>query len=165
MFSFEYTIELNEHGRPYIVASPKTKKELDFLEHKFMGLELARALVLNTIHSHVENPEKFQMNESELDRLKNLNNELLKICDIFAHAIKDQMEVMEVASNYQNPQVYDMQVLNDEELHALNYNGIIYGELILKRVEGLKVKVLSSKKIYALRGGIDNINWIDVTNE
>lgn len=165
MFSFEYEIELNQHGRPTITPSEKTDKEMDFIEHKFMGLELARAIVTNTLSSHEENPNKFKLTASDIGRLKNFEDELLRICDIFALAIKDQMEILELSNTYLKPQVYDMQVSMPDEVLALNYNGIIYGDLILKRVEGLRVKVLSSKRIYELRGGIDNHNWKDVTNE
>jgi len=59
MFSFEYSIELNPHGRPVITPSEKTDQELDFIEHKFMALELARTIITNTISSDYDDPKKY----------------------------------------------------------------------------------------------------------
>lgn len=165
MFSFEYKIDLNEYGRPIITPSEKTDKELDFIEHKFMALELARAIVTNTISAHEENPIKRPLEQSDLTVLVGVRKDLEKICDIYATAIKDQMSLMNDVTTLIAPQKYDLQVDTLHELYKLNYNGIIYNNEIYKRVIGLRVKVLSTKQIYELRDGIDNANWIDVTAE
>jgi hypothetical protein len=165
MFSFEYSIELNPHGRPVITPTEKTDKELDFIEHKFMALELARTIITNTIDNHDENPEKYSLQPSDLAGLLAAKSDIEKICDIFANAIKNQMNLMDDANAILNPQTYNLQVKTMKDLYSLNYNGIIYDTTIFKRVEGLRVKVLADMRIYELRGGIDNNNWIDVTNE
>lgn len=165
MFTFEYTIELNDYGRPVIAPSKNTDKELDFIEHKFMALELARAIVTNTISTHEENPLKYSLQESDLKELKTVRSDLEKICDIFATAIKDQMKLMGDADQLLKPQIYDIQVDTLFEMYNLNYNGIFYNDQIFKRVEGLKVKVLSVKRIFELKGGIDNEHWTDITDQ
>jgi hypothetical protein len=165
MFSFEYKIDLNEYGRPIITPSEKTDKELDFIEHKFMALELARAIVTNTISSHEENPIKRPLEPTDLTVLVGVRKELEKICDIYATAIKDQMSLMNDVNTLISPQKYDVQVDTLDEMHKLNYNGIIYNGEIFKRHIGLRVRILSTKQIFELRDGIDNTNWIDVTAE
>lgn len=165
MFNFEYTIELNEYGRPVIVPSKNTDKELDFTEHKFMALELARAIVTNTLSSHEQDPIKRPLQPTDISSLRHVCANLEKICDIFAVAIKDQMKLMDDTNELLNPQKYDIQVDTSDDMFKLNYNGIIYGDEIFKRVEGLRVKVLTTQQIYELRNGIDNEHWIDVTKE
>jgi len=165
MFSFEYSIELNLHGRPIIIPSEKTDKELDFIEHKFMALEITRAIITNTLDDYNENPEKHPLQPSDLTNLLAAKSNIEKICDIFADAIKNQFDLMDDANAILNPQTYNLQVKTMNDLYSLNYNGIIYETTIFKRVEGLRVKVLADMRIYELRGGIDNNNWIDVTNE
>lgn len=157
MFSFEFDIELNKGGRPVIEPNEKTSKEMDSLEFKFMGLEITRAV----LHGVLDTTK-----DKESEKYKELlatTEHLYKICDIFAKAIKDQMDILKIAEKYTSSQKYDLQVKTMEELHNLNYNGIIYGDELFFRVEGLKVKVLESKKIYELQNGIDNNNWTDIT--
>lgn len=165
MFNFKYKIELNEHGRPIISPSKRTNKELDFIEHKFLGIELARTIITNTILSHEKSPLKYKLSEEDLLGLRSVKIDLEKIADIFATAIKGQMILMNEATELLNPQKYNVQVDTLYEMYNLNYHGIIYGDEIFKREEGLRVKVLSVNKIYELRGGIDNNKWIDVTGE
>lgn len=165
MFSFEYTIGLNPYERPIIVPSKKTDKELDCAEHKFMGLELARTIIENAIISHEKNPEKRPLPQDEYVRLKNVLSELERICDVFALSIKDQMKLLNDANSLISPQKYDLQVDNIEELHNLNYNGIIYGDLVFRREEGLRVMLLNTKEIFELKGGIDNIHWVNSTGK
>ena len=165
MFSFEYLIELNEHGRPVIQPTKKTDQELDFIEHKFMALELARAIVTNTLSSHEQDPIKRPLQPTDISSLRHVCADLEKICDIFALAIKDQMKLMDDTNELLNPQKYDIQVDTLDEIYNLNYNGIIYENQIFKRTIGLRVKVLTTQQIYELRNGIDNEHWIDVTKE
>src|SRR5258706_4132150 len=153
MFSFEYLVELNEHGRPIIQPSKKTDKELDFIEHKFMALELARAIVTNTLSSHEQDPIKRPLQPTDISSLRHVCADLEKICDIFALAIKDQMKLMDDTNELLNPQKYDIQVDTLDEIYNLNYNGIIYENQIFKRTIGLRVKVLTTQQIYELRNG------------
>jgi len=165
MFTFEYTIGVNEYGRPYVAPSKKTDKELDLIEHKFMGLELARTLITNTLISHTVDPIKRPLPAEEYERLKVVKLELDRICDIFASTIKEQMKLLNDTNVLLNPQIYDIQVDTVNELHGLNYNGIIYGDEIFVRKEGLRVLVIENGKIYELKDGIDNEHWYDTTGK
>lgn len=158
MFSFEFEIELNAEGRPIVVPNKEVIKTLDAVELKFMGLEIARA----TLDSIVTNPKLAE--SSSFDSLVQATVEVHRICDMFAKAVKDQMDVLKIVDKYTSAQKYDLQVDTMNDLHNLNYNGIIYADEIFKRVIGLKVKVLENKKIYELQNGIDNDNWTDITN-
>jgi hypothetical protein len=53
-------------------------------------------------------------------------------------------------------------VENIEERNNLNYEGIVRGDKILKRQEGLRVLVQNEMKIYELKDGIDNENWTEL---
>lgn len=165
MFSFEYSIELNPYERPIIVPSKKTDKELDFIEHKFMCLELARTIIENAIILHEKNPEKRPLPQDEYDRLKSVLSELERICDVFAISIKNQMNLLNDANTLLSPKKYDLQVDSIEELYNLNYNGIIYGDLVFRREEGLRVMLLNTNQIFELKGGIDNIHWVNSTGK
>jgi hypothetical protein len=155
MYSFEFSIEVNEFGRPVIVPSKKSMKELDLLENKFMCLELSRSLLEQTIVNHSKRP----LPKDEIERIKYVHLELQAMSDIFALAIKEQMQVMNNVETLLNPPIYDLQVDTLNDLHNLNYNGIIYGEQIFQRKEGLRVMVIEDKKVYELKGGIDNEHW------
>jgi hypothetical protein len=158
MFSFEFEIELNEQGRPIIVPNKDVVKTLDAVELKFMGLEIARAVLDGVI-------DKTKKRDTEsFKTLVEADVELHRICDIFAKAVKDQMDVLKIIDKYTSAQKYDLQVDTMDDLYNLNYNGIIYADEIFKREIGLKVKVLQEKKIYELQNGIDNNNWTDITN-
>jgi hypothetical protein len=154
MYSFEYSIELNEHGRPVIEPSKKTDKELDFLEHKFMAFEIVRVILNQTI-------EVKTVPTKDLERMKFILTEVEKMSDVFALTIKNQTELLNNAQTLLNPLQYDMEIGTIEELHRLNYNGIIYGDKILTRKEGLRVMVMTENKVYELKGGIDNEHWFN----
>lgn len=154
MLSFEYTIDINDQGRPVIQPSEKTDKELDLIEHKFMALEITRTILDSSVRQHEEKPI---LPEEEYIKLKNVVVELNKISDIFALTIRDQKNLLETLWER-----FDIEVDSIEEMLNLNYHGIVYEGNVYSRVEGLKVKVKELKKIYELRGGIDNNHWIDV---
>lgn len=157
MFSFEYTVTLNEFGRPVITPSKKTDTELDLVEHKFMGLELARTIITSTVET------QRSLSDEDYTLLKSTLLGLERISDIFATAVRDQMTVLNDAKVLLTPQKYDLQVGTMDNLHGLNYNGIIYGESVYARKEGLRVMVLETKRVYELKGGIDNEHWYDTT--
>ena len=158
MFKFEYNIKLNDNGRPYVDPTGDTVKEMSFVEHKFMAMELARYIVGSTINIHEENPERLTLPEGELERLKSLEFEITRLSNIYASTIKDQFELLGIADKLLNKN-FDITVLNDEERDALNYNGIIFDDKIYKRQEGLKVKIIQTGQIFELVGGIDNEHW------
>jgi hypothetical protein len=161
MFKFEYEIKLNDHGRPYIDPAGETLKELGFVEHKFMAMELARYIVGSTINLHQQEPDRLTLPEGELDRLLNLENEITRLSNIYAKTIKDQFELLGIADKLLNKD-FDFTVFNLEELYALNYNGIIVDDRLFKRIDGLKVKLTQTGQIYELVGGVDNIHWTEI---
>lgn len=163
MVSFEYNIGINENGRPVIEPTERTDKELHFVEHKFMGLEIARSVIENTIKMHEENPEKWPLPVQDYEELKLVLKHIQKVSDIFASTILNQNNVIDMSNDILSKSQYDFDVENQEELFNLNYNGIIVNNDIYIRKEGLKVKVLSENKIYELKGGIDNQHWIDIS--
>jgi hypothetical protein len=161
MFNFEYEIELNDEGRPFINPVGATTKEMSFVEHKFMGMELARYIVGSTINLHLEKGDKFPLPEGELERLQYLESEITRISDIYAANIRDQFELLGIADRLLNKN-FDLTVLNIAERDALNYNGIIFDDRIYKRQEGLKVKLIQTGQIFELKGGIDNEHWTEI---
>lgn len=163
MYSFEYSIQLNEFNRPVLEPSQKTDKELDLIEHKFMAFELVRSLIGTTITSHELDPVKHPLSESDYERFKSIHSEIEAMSDLFALTIRDQMELLNDTKVMLSPRQYDLQVRTLDELHALNYSGIIYGDKLFSRKEGLRVMVMINKKIYELKGGIDNEHWFDTS--
>jgi hypothetical protein len=160
MFNYQYEIKINKHGRPYIWPVNGMAEE-KFVEHKFMGLELARTIVGQTIDSHELNPQKRPLPPEELERLKYLESELTRIANIFAVTIKEQFELLDIADRMIN-KTFDVSVDSDDERDSLNYNGFIFDDKIFHRVEGLKVKVTNTGKIYELKGGVDNEHWTEI---
>ena len=57
---------------------------------------------------------------------------------------------------------YNVAVDTIEERDSLATTGILEGENIFLRTEGLKVFVKNENKIYMLNGGDKNENWIEV---
>lgn len=159
MFRFHYDIELTEEGRPYIAPVGDTVKEMSIVEHKFMGLELARTIVSSTIELHESDPTNRPLPEDELNRLKNLEFEITRLSNIYSITIKEQFELMGIADGLLNKD-FDFSVLTEEERDNLKYNGIIRNDRMYVREEGLKVKVIRTGEIYELIGGIDNEHWI-----
>jgi hypothetical protein len=102
MFNFEYEIVLNEEGRPYINPIKNTAKEMSFVEHKFMALEMSRSIITSTIRLHESNPEKKPLPKGELERLKYLESEIIRIADIFLVTIKEQFELLNIAEKLLN---------------------------------------------------------------
>src|SRR5579859_325894 len=155
MFNFKYEVELNDKGRPFINPVEGTEKEMNFVEHKFMALELTRAYVTNVIQSHVANPEKYPISQEDLERLQFVENEITRICNVFAFNIKEQFELLGLADRLINKN-FDAAVSTIDERDALNYNGFFYDDRLFTRKEGLKVKILKTGQIFELQGGIDN---------
>lgn len=161
MFKFEYEIKLTEDGRPYISPINGTENEMAFVEHKFMSLEMTRSILTSTIELHENNPEKRPLPAHELERLKSLEYEITRLSNIFARTIKDQFDLLGIADQLLNKE-FDLTVLDENERDNLNYNGIIFGDKIFKRVEGLKVKLTKTGQVFELKGGIDNQHWTEI---
>lgn len=157
MFSFEYNITTNEHGRPIIEISDKTLKELDSIEHKFMALEMSRTIIETSV---LANEKKPILTEDEFTELKTVLFGLRRISDIFALTIKNQNALLDTIWDK-----YDVEVRTMDDLYKLNYNGFFYNERIFSRKIGLRVRVSENGKVYELKDGIDNQHWVDVTGQ
>lgn len=161
MFNFEYEILLSDEGVPYINPIGNTEKELSFVEHKFMAIEMTRSILTTTIELHVSNPEKRPLPVEELERLKFLESEITRLSRIYSLSIKEQFELLGIADKILNKD-FDLTVLTIDERDELNYNGIIFNDRIYKRVEGLKVKVIKTGQVFELIGGVDNQHWTEI---
>lgn len=156
MFNIQYEILLGEDGRPYIEPVGSTTKELSFIEHKFMCLEITRTFISQTVRSH---QEKGTLPSEELDRLIRMEDDLIRVSNVLAKTIKEQFELLNIADRLIN-KTYDVSVNSEEERDNLNYEGFVFDDKIFKRNEGLKVKVLQTGEIFQLIGGVDNEHWI-----
>lgn len=153
MHKIEYEIKLNENGRPYVHLPEDFE---DRSEHKFFVLELTIYMLQEIYHKRIN-----QFDQNTIDKLKQSIDVLLTISDEAADIIKGQLETMGDISLITNKS-YHIQVKTIKERDKLNYNGIIHNNKIFKRIEGLKVLVTEDMKIYELKDGIDNKNWVEV---
>lgn len=158
MFNFQYEIQFAEDSRPFIEPVGQTTKELAFIEHKFMCVEITRTFISQTILSH---QAKGTLPSEELDRLIRMEDDLTRVSNVLAKTIKDQFDLLNIADRLIN-KTYDVCVNTEEERDKLNYEGFIFDDRIFKRIEGLKVKVLNTGDIFELKGGVDNEHWIKI---
>lgn len=153
MHKIEYEIKLNENGRPYIYLPEDFE---DKSEHKFFVMELTIYMLQEIYHKRIN-----QLDQNTIDKLKQSIDVLLMVSDEAADIIKGQLETMGDVSLITN-KAHHIQVKTIKERDNLNYNGIIYNNKIFKRIEGLKVLVTEDMKIYELKDGIDNKNWVEI---
>lgn len=156
MLNIEYEIRLNDDGYPYIYLDENYD---DKMEDKFMVVELTRYLLLNLLKKKND-----LIPEDIINNIKISENTLSEISLEMGEILKDNMETNGVNTiNYARK--FDMIVDNINELYNLKYNGTIYNNKIIKRVEGLKVLVYDENQVYELKGGIDNKNWKKIEDE
>ena len=155
MLKIEYEIKLNEGGRPYINLS---KDYDDKPEDKFFALEICRYM-LQGVYEH----RSAEFDKETAEKINDCITILAQISDEVALILYNQMKGLGDVTVLFNRN-YHIQVDSIEERNKLNYNGIIFNDKIYARQEGLKVLVLEDMKIYELQGGIDNENWIPLTN-
>lgn len=153
MLKIEYEIRLNDSGRPY-VHLPEDYR--DNSQDRFFALELSRYM-LQMIYSR--RSARFDVESSKA--METTLSTLEMISDEVAVLLRQEMEFIGDTSMMYH-QNYHLKVKNIEERDSLNYEGIVRGDKILKRQEGLKVLVEDEMKIYELKGGIDNENWIEL---
>jgi len=153
MHKIEYEIKLNENGRPYIYLPEDFE---DKSEHKFFVMELTIYMLQEIYHKRIN-----QLDQNTIDKLKQSIDVLLMVSDEAAGIIKGQLETMGDILLITN-KAHHIQVKTINERDNLNYNGIIYNNKIFKRIEGLKVLVTEDMKIYELKDGIDNKNWVEI---
>jgi hypothetical protein len=150
MLNFEYSIKINEDGRPYVYL-PNTY--IDKSEDKFMSLELSRYVLYGLISVRGEKlpPDQLAVLRTAYDTIGALSDEL-------ASLIKDQMEVLGESDILMNKN-YHITVDTENDRDCLEYVDIVYNERLFKRIEGLRVLVKEDMSVYELVDGIDNINW------
>ncbi len=151
MFRLEYEINLNELGRPCIDLPEDYEHRA---EDKFFAMEITRYILQA---SYIRRKSEFD--EKTINAINTTINFLGQISDEVAEILWKQMKNNgDIAYLLNNK--YHIQVKNIEELNALNMNFIYYNNKIFKRQEGLLVLVTDEMKIYELKNGISNENWI-----
>lgn len=153
MLKIEYEIRLNESGRPYIHLPENYR---DNSQDRFFALELSRYM-LQALYAN--KGTKFDVESSKA--MESTLSTLEMISDEVAVLIRQEMEFLgDTSMMFQ--QNYHLKVKNIEERDNLNYEGIVRGDKIFKRQEGLKVFVEDKNKIFELKNGIDNENWVEL---
>ena len=153
MHTIDYEINLNERGRPCI-GLPTSYK--DKPEDKFFAMEIARYVLQNTYDRLSEN--------FDIETAKKLDITLRvlgQIGDQMAELLWNSMKTSGDAEMIMGKS-YNVAVDTIEERDSLATTGILEGENIFLRTEGLKVFVKNENKIYMLNGGDKNENWIEV---
>lgn len=152
MFRLEYEISLNESGRPCIDLPEDYEHRA---EDKFFAMEITR-YILQAVYMR----RSSELDESTVNAIDTTINFLGQISDEVAEILWKQMRNSgDIALLLDNK--YHIQVKNIEERDALNMNFIYYNNKIFKRQEGLLVLVTDEMKIYELKNGISNENWIN----
>jgi len=153
MLKIEYEIKLNESGRPYIELPVDYDNKA---EDRFFVLELARYFLQGVCQRR-----SAEFDPHTANKLNDCVGILEQISDEVAIILYNQMEMLgEIIVPFNNK--YHIRVETIEERDSLNRKGIIYNGKIFRRQEGLKVLVSSIMKIYELREGIGNENWVEI---
>ena len=153
MHTIDYEINLNERGRPCI-GLPTSYK--DKPEDKFFAMEIARYVLQNTYDRLSEN---FDVGTAK--KLDMTIRVLGQIGDQMAELLWNSMKTSGDAEMIMGKS-YNVAVDTIEERDSLATTGILEGENIFLRTEGLKVFVKNENKIYMLNGGDKIENWIEV---
>jgi hypothetical protein len=153
MHTIDYEIKLNEHGRPCIDLPPSYK---DKPEDKFFAMEIARYVLQGT---YERLSDKF---DEDAKKMIDITIRVLgQVGDEMAELLWNTMKTYgdtEIAWG----RSYYVSVDNLEERDSLSTTGILEGERIYLREEGLKVFVQSENKIFELKGGNTNECWVEV---
>lgn len=153
MLKIEYEIKLNEQGRPCIDLANDYE---DKPEDKFFSIELARYILQD-----VYNRKSAEFDKDASTMIENGINLLGQVGDQLAELLWNSMKAYGDTELLWNRN-YHVIVDNIEERDNLKYTGILEGERIYLRQEGLKVLVKDENKIYELVGGNNNENWEEV---
>jgi hypothetical protein len=153
MHTIDYEIKLNEHGRPCIDLPPSYK---DKPEDKFFAIEIARYVLQN-----VYNRRSAEFDEQAAKTIDITCRLLGQVGDEMAELLWSTMK------SYGDTEIawgksYYVTVETLEERDSLSTTGILEGERIFLREEGLKVLVKTENKIFELKGGNANECWIEV---
>jgi len=156
MLKIEYEIVLNKSGRPCIGL---TNQYEDKPEDKFFALELTRYVLENV---YARRSTQFDMETAkQIDQAIIL---LQQVGDEIAEILWQNMKFLGDTSLLFN-KTYHVQVNTIEERNQLGFGGILTGDKIYLRQEGLRVLVTDEMKIYELKGGIGNENWSEIITQ
>jgi hypothetical protein len=154
MHTIDYEINLNEQGRPCIGLPPSYK---DKPEDKFFALEIARYVLQGTydrLSAEFDQDAKKKINIT-LSVLGQVGDQMAEILWNSMKAFGDTEMVL--------GRTYYVAVDTLEERDSLATTGILEGERIYLREEGLRVLVRNENKIFELQGGNTNECWVDVS--
>jgi hypothetical protein len=152
MLKIEYEIKLNESGRPCIDLA---KDHEDKPEDKFLAIELARYILQRTLAR-----TSSKIDPETIDKMQITINLLGQVGDEFAAILWESMKLSGDAAfiMYNN---YHFRVNSIEERNKIGKYIVTDGK-ILEKQEGLRVLVIEEMKVFELKGGIANENWIEV---
>jgi hypothetical protein len=153
MHTIDYEINLNENGRPCIALPPSYK---DKPEDKFFAMEIARYVLQGTYERLSD-----QFDEDAKKKIDITIRVLGQVSDQMAEILWNSMKAFgdtEIAWG----RSYYVSVDTLEERDSLATTGILEGERLYLREEGLRVLVKNENKIFELKGGNTNECWTEV---
>ena len=153
MHTIDYEINLNERGRPCIGLSASYK---DKPEDKFFAIEIARYVLQNTYDRLSEHFDEDTGKKIDLT-IRVLGQVSDEMAELLWNTMKTYGDTEMILGK-----PYYVSVDTIEERDSLANTGILEGEKIYLREDGLKVLVKSENKIYKLTGGNTNNDWIEV---
>lgn len=161
MYDINYTIGLNEHGRPCIEL-PKDYEHRP--EDRFFVLEVARYMLQDLLARRT--PDLDSQTVSAIDEAERV---IGQIGDEVAEILFEMMKNLGEASK-QFGNAFDIKVESIEERDALPIKNILYKNMIFDREDELTVLVytydpetfMPVETRYRLVNGIDNENWVEL---
>lgn len=152
MNKIEYSIDLNDNGRPCINLPVNYEQRQ---EDRFFAIELAR-YVLQDVYNRRSN--EF---DKEAEKTIDISIRLLgQVGDQIAEILWHQMVAMgEIDMLIKKP--YNFRVNTIEERNNIG-EYIMVNEKILKKQIGLRVFIIENEKVYELQDGITNENWVEI---
>jgi hypothetical protein len=151
MLKIEYEIQLNEQGRPCIDLAKDYEHNP---EDKFFAVELAR-YYLQTVFARMD--ERYDQHTKDM---MDISIRLLgQIGDEMAEIIYNDLKSFGDIQLMMH-HLWHVCVDSVEERNEISKYGIVQNNKLYVRQEGLKVLVIGENKIYTLRGGVENENWI-----
>jgi hypothetical protein len=153
MHTIDYEINLNEHGRPCI-GLPVSYR--DKPEDKFFAIEIARYVLQN-----VYDRRSKEFDEAAAMTIDITCRLLGQVGDQMAELLWNTMKAYGDTEMVMG-RTYYVAVDTIEERDSLATTGILEGERIYLREEGLRVHVRNINKIFELQGGNTNENWVEV---
>ncbi len=152
MLKIEYEIKLNESGRPCIdlVEDHENKPE-----DKFLAIELTRYILQRTL---ARTSSKIDI--ETINKLEITINLLAQVGDEFAVLLWESMKIQGEAA-FIMCNNYHFRVNSIEERNKIGKYIVTDGKIFTKQ-KGLKVFVIDEMKIYELKNGIANENWVEI---